>query len=251
MLFDVEAYLLKLKHYDLMLCDLDYRAVNPEDIKAFKIHSANMIDDETRDNLDTYLYSRGETCVSHFLQDKHYIPRLLLSALVFLIVYFFLSLVVRDPIPMIDELIAALLLAVLSFLALSKRDIRIARESKLLYDIKKEITNAEIIQENYLEEIEAYYYELSSKFSILEMCDILSKTDEYTVLEDLNITLPQPFILIIKNYIHKTNKNLSFYLKLIKECKKRDEKLSARLLRAATNDSLDLYLLAIIYKLKF
>lgn len=234
-----------------MLCDLDYRAVNPEDIKAFKIHSANMIDDETRDNLDTYLLSRGETSVSHFLQDKHYIPRLLLSALVFLIVYFFLSLVVRDPIPMIDELIASLLLSVLSFLALSKRDIRIARESKLLYDIKKEIKNAEIIQDNYLEEIEAYYYELSSKYSILEMSDILSKTDEYTVLEELDITLPHEFISIIKSYIHKTNKNLSFYLKLIKDCKKRDEKLSARLLRAATNDSLDLYLLAILYKIGF
>ena len=234
-----------------MLCDLDYRAVNPEDIKSFRIHSANMIDDETRDNLDTYLYSRGETSVSHFLQDKHYIPRLLLSALVFLIVYFFLSLVVRDPIPMIDELIASLLLSVLSFLALSKRDIRIARESKLLYDIKKEIKNAEIIQDNYLEEIEAYYYELSSKYSILEMSDILSKTDEYTVLEELDITLPHEFISIIKSYIHKTNKNLSFYLKLIKDCKKRDEKLSARLLRAATNDSLDLYLLAILYKIGF
>ena len=251
MLFDVEAYILKLKHYDLTLSNLEYRNVNPEDIKSFRIHSANMLDDETRDNLDSYLIAKSEITVSHFLQDKHYIPRLLLSALVFLIVYFFLSLVVRDPIPMIDELIAALLLSVLSFLALSKRDIRIARESKLLYDIKKEIKNAEIIQDNYLEEIEAYYYELSSKYSILEMCDILSKTDEYTVLEELDITLPHEFISIIKSYIHKTNKNLSFYLKLIKECKKRDEKLSARLLRAATNDSLDLYLLAILYKIGF
>ena len=83
------------------------------------------------------------------------------------------------------------------------------------------------------------------------MCDILSKTDEYTVIEELDITLPHEFISIIKSYIHKTNKNLSFYLKLIKECKKRDEKLSARLLRAATNDSLDLYLLAILYKIGF
>ena len=160
-------------------------------------------------------------------------------------------LITSDILTLSKLLIASLLLSFLSFLAFSKRDIRIARESKLLYDIKKEINNAEIIQENYLEEIEAYYYELSSRYSILEMSDILSKTDEYTALEDLNITLPPAVISILKSYIHKTNKNLSFYLKLIKECKKRDEKLSARLLRAATNDSLDLYLLAILYKLKF
>ena len=246
MLFDVEAYILKLKHYDLMLCNLEHKNVNPEDIKGFRIHSANMLDDETRDNLDTYLLSKGETTVSHFLQDKHYIPRLIISALVFLLVYFFLSLVVRDPIPMIDELIASSLLSVLTFLALSKRDIRLARESKLMYDMKKELSNATLIQELFIEKIEAYYYEISSKYSILEISDILSKTDELTEIEKLEISLPNDFISIINNYLHKTNKNLNYYLKLVKECKKRDEKLSARLVRAATNDSLDLYLLTIL-----
>ena len=246
MLFDVEAYILKLKHYDLMLCNLEHKNVNPEDIKGFRIHSANMLDDETRDNLDTYLLSKGETTVSHFLQDKHYIPRLIISALVFLLVYFFLSLVVRDPIPMIDELIASSLLSVLTFLALSKRDIRLARESKLMYDMKKELSNATLIQELFIEQIEAYYYEISSKYSILEISDILSKTDELTEIEKLEISLPNDFISIINNYLHKTNKNLNYYLKLVKECKKRDEKLSARLVRAATNDSLYLYLLSIL-----
>ena len=223
MLFDVEAYILKLKHYDLMLCNLEHKNVNPEDIKGFRIHSANMLDDETRDNLDTYLLSKGETTVSHFLQDKHYIPRLIISALVFLLVYFFLSLVVRDPIPMIDELIASSLLSVLTFLALSKRDIRLARESKLMYDMKKELSNATLIQELFIEKIEAYYYEISSKYSILEISDILSKTDELTEIEKLEISLPNDFISIINNYLHKTNKNLNYYLKLVKECKKRDE----------------------------
>lgn len=251
MLFDVEAYILKLKHYDLTLSNLEHNNVNPEDIKGFRIHSANMLDDETRDNLDSYLLSKGEITVSHFLQDKHYIPRLLISALVFLLVYFFLSLVVRDPIPMVDELIVSALLSVLTFLGLSKRDIRLARESKLMYDMKKELSNATLIQELFIEKIEAYYYEISSKYSILEISDILSKTDEITSLDDVNFTLPEDFISIIKNYLHKTNKNLNYYLKLVKECKKRDEKLSARLVRAATNDSLDLYLLSFLYKAGF
>ena len=246
MLFDVEAYILKLKHYDLTLSNLEYRNVNPEDIKGFRIHSANMLDDETRDNLDSYLISKSEITVSHFLQDKHYIPRLLISALVFLLVYFFLSLVVRDPIPMVDELIASALLSVLTFLGLSKRDIRLARESKLMYDIKKELANAEIIQEDYLNSIEEYIYEISSRYSILEISDILSKTDEITYLDDVNFILPEDFISIIRNYLHKTNKSLDCYLKLVKDCKKRDERLSARLVRAATNDSLDLYLLTIL-----
>ena len=251
MLFDVEAYILKLKHYDLTLSNLEYRNVNPEDIKSFMIHSANMLDDETRDNLDSYLISKSEITVSHFLQDKHYIPRLLISALVFLLVYFFLSLVVRDPIPMLDELIAALLLSVLTFLGMSKRDIRLARESKLMYDIRKELANAELIQEDYLNSIEEYIYEISSKYSILEISDILSKTDELTQLEDVSFTLPEAFIQIMKSYLHKTNKALDYYLKQVKDCKRRDEKLSARLVRSATNESLDLYLLAFLFKAEF
>ena len=251
MLFDVEAYILKLKHYDLTLSNLEYRNVNPEDIQSFRIHSANMLDDETRDNLDSYLISKSEITVSHFLQDKHYIPRLLISALVFLLVYFFLSLVVRDPIPMLDELIAALLLSVLTFIGMSKRDIRLARESKLMYDIRKELANAELIQEDYLNLIEEYIYEISSKYSILEISDILSKTDELTQLEDVSFTLPEAFIQIMKSYLHKTNKALDYYLKQVKDCKRRDEKLSARLVRSATNDSLDLYLLFFLYKAGF
>ena len=55
----------------------------------------------------------------------------------------------------------------------------------------------------------------------------------------------------MRNYLHKTNKSLDYYLKLVKDCKKRDEKLSARLVRSATNDSLDLYLLSFLYKAGF
>ena len=152
---------------------------------------------------------------------------------------------------MLDELIAALLLSVLTFLGMSKRDIRLARESKLMYDIKKELANAELIQEDYLNSIEEYIYEISSKYSILEISDILSKTDELTQLEDVSFNLPEAFIQIMKSYLHKTNKALDYYLKQVKDCKRRDEKLSARIVRSATNESLDLYLLAFLVKAGF
>lgn len=247
-LFDVDAYLIKMKHYDLVVSGLDQANVNPEDIARLRIHSANMIDNETRDGVDTYLLSKGEVTVSHFLQDKHYIPRLLISAGVFLIVYLFMSLVVRDPIPMVDELIIAGLLSVLSFLGLSKRDVRLARESKLLYDLRKEISSAEVIQEEWIEKMEEYIYELSSKYSILEMSDILSKTNQTEKLPEADTSLPPDFILKMKYYLKKTNTTMAYYLKHVKECKARDEKLSARLVRAASNESLDLYLMAFLLK---
>ena len=247
-LFDVDAYLIKMKHYDLVVSGLDQANVNPEDIARLRIHSANMIDNETRDGVDTYLLSKGEVTVSHFLQDKHYIPRLLISAGVFLIVYLFMSLVVRDPIPMVDELIIAGLLSVLSFLGLSKRDVRLARESKLLHDLKRDIRCAEVIQEEWIERSEAYIYDLSSKYSILEMSDILSKINENEILPDPETSLPADFVIKMKYYLKKENRNLAYFLKLVKECRSRDEKLSARLVRAASNESLDLYLLAFLLK---
>jgi hypothetical protein len=53
------------------------------------------------------LYRRAETAIKLWITDVRFIPRFLISSAVFLGVYFFMSYVIRDPLPLIDEVIGA------------------------------------------------------------------------------------------------------------------------------------------------
>jgi hypothetical protein len=67
------------------------------------------------------LYRLVEASVKSWLSEARFIPKFLLSALVFLVAYFFLSFVVRDPVPVIDELAISLAGAIVVFFLLGRR----------------------------------------------------------------------------------------------------------------------------------
>jgi len=68
------------------------------------------------------LYRLIETGVKEWIVDTKFIPRFILSSAVFLLVYFFTSLVIRDPIPIFDELLISIAASVFVYFFLSKRD---------------------------------------------------------------------------------------------------------------------------------
>ena len=76
------------------------------------------------------LYRYIETAVKEWVQDKKFIPRFIISAGVFLVVYFFTSFVIRDPIPVIDETVVSLLSSIAVYYLLSKRDQSSEKASK-------------------------------------------------------------------------------------------------------------------------
>ena len=67
------------------------------------------------------LYRLIEQSVNLWMAEKRFIPRFLFSAAVFLIAYFFASVVIRDPIPMVDELVIGLGAAVAAYLLVGKQ----------------------------------------------------------------------------------------------------------------------------------
>jgi hypothetical protein len=67
------------------------------------------------------LYRKAETAVKSWITEKRFIPRFLASSALFMLLYFFFSLVVRDPLPMIDEIAISLGGAVFLYFALSRR----------------------------------------------------------------------------------------------------------------------------------
>ncbi|MFW6313492.1 MAG: hypothetical protein ACOC2N_06380 [Spirochaetota bacterium] len=70
------------------------------------------------------LYRLVEQEVRAWVADARFIPRFLLSSGVFLIAYPFLSIVVRDPLPVLDGLAISLGLSIAAYILLGRRDMR-------------------------------------------------------------------------------------------------------------------------------
>jgi hypothetical protein len=67
------------------------------------------------------LYGLAENALRQWVSELRFIPRFLISAGVFLAVYFFASFVIRDPLPMIDELLIAGAASVITYILVGKR----------------------------------------------------------------------------------------------------------------------------------
>lgn len=70
------------------------------------------------------LYRLVEQEVRAWVADARFIPRFLMSAAIFLVVYLFLSFVVRDPLPVLDEVAIALGGSILAYILLGRRDMQ-------------------------------------------------------------------------------------------------------------------------------
>lgn len=70
------------------------------------------------------LYRLVETEVKRWVADARFIPRFILSAAMFLVSYLFLSFVVRDPLPILDEAAISLAVGIVGYILLGRRDLR-------------------------------------------------------------------------------------------------------------------------------
>jgi len=76
---------------------------------------------ESLTQLRNDLYRRIEDDVRGWINERRFIPRFLAASAVFLVVYLFLSLVIRDPLPVIDEVLIALGVSVFGFIVVGRR----------------------------------------------------------------------------------------------------------------------------------
>ncbi len=67
------------------------------------------------------LYRIVEREVRDWIADVRFIPRFLISAGIFLLTYLFWTLVVRDAVPVIDEILVAIAVAVFAYVSLGRR----------------------------------------------------------------------------------------------------------------------------------
>ncbi|MDC7225575.1 MAG: hypothetical protein PQJ61_02295 [Spirochaetales bacterium] len=102
------------------------------------------------------LYRLIEQSVRDWSSEKKFIPRFLLSTAVFLLLYFIMSVVIRDPIPMIDEIIVGFAGAVASYIILAKRDSDSKTATAMKVRLRTKVDEIVFNEDNFTKDVEQY-----------------------------------------------------------------------------------------------
>lgn len=221
------------------------------------LKSSGMLTKNQRDEVSYALYAAIDFSVDRWIQNKQYIPRLLISAVVFTASYFFMSLAIRDPpLPMVDELLISGGLVVLSWNYLAKRDTRSSVAQRRRYELKLRCggEREEEIDEQ-LFAVESFLDEVSSE-DPLELCNSLALVSSQPLKPisyegGSNETLKELGEMLAR-YLRIYNKSLyRMALKVHNQRmqRKKDERLAARLFHQSMQKRLDIGLLALLVSL--
>jgi len=107
-------------------------------------------------------YRTVEVAVRHWLSDVRFIPKFLLSAVLFLVTYFFLALVIRDPVPLIDEIAISLGVSVLAYFLLGRRDMKSEMAAKKRIALRTAVDRITFEESDFVRYLETSLHENES-----------------------------------------------------------------------------------------
>lgn len=233
---------------------------NGEDTVVF--FTSSSVNSSEIDESRIHTYNEIDTSVELWIQEKRYFPRLIISAFVFLVVYFFMSLVLRDPIPMVDEIVGSLIASIAMWYYISKRDKKGAITNKKKLEIKREVSNSDYKELPSLVTIEMYLDYLRG-FEIIDLSDNLLYVDNNTLkpfdfAEKTNDIFMKQLVPRFKRLVIDKNPISAKYFERIHESRlagKSDEALSSKLIQLDKDGKIDLPLLSLLvilseYKVK-
>lgn len=114
------------------------------------------------DSIRKNLYFAAEQKVQKSIVDKNFTVKLLFTAAVFMIVYFFFSIVVRDPIPFIDEFLLASISAAFVYIYQGRRVKKSQKYLEAIMDSRKLIDSIYFTESPVLYLLEAWISEFKT-----------------------------------------------------------------------------------------
>jgi len=108
------------------------------------------------DSIRTSLYASMEKGTRRYYLNKGYYFRLALTTGTFIVVYLFLSILVRDPVPLIDELLLGSLAAVAVFFASERRALSSPRHLESVLKFRRAIDSAYFSESRIVDLVEAW-----------------------------------------------------------------------------------------------
>jgi hypothetical protein len=115
------------------------------------------------------LYRKAETAVKFGIFERRFVPRFLISAGVFLFIYFIASFAIRDPIPLVDELLLAGGGALISYLLLGRRLLVSRAAAEKRNELRAVIDEISFTESGFVKKIE----ELLAEYDSADLADLL------------------------------------------------------------------------------
>lgn len=218
------------------------------------LKSSTLLTKHQSDEATFALYNTIDYSVDRWIQDKQYVPRLLVSAVVFTISYFIFSLAVRDPIPMVDELVISTVLAVVTWRTIARRDSRSAVAQHRRHELKVRASDRRVVIVDELFALEAYLDNLES-YDAFSLANALCRVGEQRLppLEhSLDSATKDEIITLLLLHLKRSDKQLHGLIIKIGQLYQSTgslPKLAGQLYQQAMNKGLDLPLIALAVSL--
>lgn len=198
---------------------------------------------------EALVFSQIDRGIDRRIQDEKYFPRLFLSAGAFLVVYFVLSFAVRDPIPMVDELLAGIAAAVGVWILMERKAVQSDASVKIRLELKQRVFEAETTIDPAVGDIEAWLDRFLGA-GALEAADALVRTAEADLppLEGV----PEDFTVLLEERLQTTAPRLHALVPRIREARKDQDpnvRLNSRLVEALQTQPREVALLALFVKI--
>ena len=132
------------------------------------------------------LYRLIEDAVKSWISEVKFIPRFIISTVVFLLAYFVSSFLIRDPLPILDEVLIALAAGIISYFLLNKKDQSSAQALKKRVELRTTVDRIVFNDDSFVKEVEEYLQrnESESKEKVLE--SMLLTSEKSFTIEDKN-----------------------------------------------------------------
>jgi len=214
------------------------------------LKSSGMLTKGQKDEASFALYRAIDFSVDRWIQDKQYIPRLLVCAAVFMVIYFFMSLAIRDPIPMVDEILVSTAFTIFCWIVLAKRDTRSSRAQQRRYELKAKAGSPDYQQQEGIFALESFLQDIAG----LDMQDV---SDNLCLVGEKGFELlsdeqkgpwAEEFLSLLLLHLKVRQKSLwrmAQRVRSVRAAQKPNLRLSQRLFHLSMQQKIDLPLLAL------
>jgi hypothetical protein len=145
------------------------------------------------------LHRLADDGVARWLADVRFIPKFLMSSATFLLLYFFFSFVVRDPLPIIDEAVVGIGGAVILFVLLGRADLRSTRATQRRSDLRAAVDRVTFTESGFVRSVEQALAEGESG-SLLEWTETMTRAAGWSALDNANAAEARSFVSTVGSH---------------------------------------------------
>ena len=198
------------------------------------------------------LYRMIEQAVRDWTAEKKFIPRFLISTVVFLILYVLMSIVIRDPVPMVDEILIGLVGAALSYAFLAKRDSDSKKATEMKVKLRTKVDEIVFNEDAFVKDAELYLQHCEDSSDMEQLLLNMMKDEKNEMFTHSDKEKVRQFLSSIRLLYNEKEiqKHEKIFSKMADQENAEFESARRRMVRWMSSRKVDPFLFAVYTKLK-